>query len=336
MDLHPIEAAWRRFRNGQHADLLRKSLEARQSYLRFIKLDRLPHEIVLPGAVAWNLVALEEARARGERTGSSISIEGSLLVNTVHVWAAYREAKTIYHIEPALADCLARSPWPDKTPAAALRLPSRCPVLALPWKGDTIYLAAVYDLVTGAEESGALELRVSKYEDDLWIPISILHLTRATLQECVEAAAAEARAHGGFDGTAEMWRNSMAGLALTMLLYLGGEPDVLKVVHPGAKPIKESIRRRDAERWKDLDEPATYAVGKEFTRAIERWEIEHGRDAADATGRSVRPHMRRAHSHLYWTGAGRAVPKVRFLLPISVKGGAVVEEPEAPVKGEVR
>jgi len=46
--------------------------------------------------------------------------------------------------------------------------------------------------------------------------------------------------------------------------------------------------------------------------------------------------MRRAHSHLYWTGAGRAVPKVRFLLPISVKGGAVVEEPEAPVKGEVR
>ena len=96
MDLHPVEAAWRRFRNGPHADLLRKSLEARQSYLRFIKLDRLPNEIVLPSGVAWNLVALQEARARGERDGSSISIEGSLLVNTVQVWAAYREAKTIY------------------------------------------------------------------------------------------------------------------------------------------------------------------------------------------------------------------------------------------------
>jgi hypothetical protein len=47
-------------------------------------------------------------------------------------------------------------------------------------------------------------------------------LTRATLQECVEAAAAEARVHGGFDETAELWRNTMAGLALTMLLYLGG------------------------------------------------------------------------------------------------------------------
>ncbi len=334
MDLHPIEAAWRRFRNTVRADLLRRSLETRASFVRFLKLDRLPNEIVLPGGVAWNLVALDEARARGERTGSSISIEGSLLVNTVHVWAAYREAKVIYTIEPALAECLARSPWPDKTPAAALRLPSRCPVLALPWKGETIYLAAVYDLVTGGEQSGALELRISKYEDDLWVPVSTLHLTRSTLQECVEAAAAEARVHGAPDEAAAVWLNSMGGLALTILLYLRGEPDVVRTVHPGAK-LKESIRRRDPERWKDLDEPNLFAVGKEFTRAIERWEIEHGRDAGDPIGRSVRPHMRRAHSHLYWTGAGRAVPRVRFLLPISVKGGVVVEEPERPVAGKV-
>jgi hypothetical protein len=112
----------------------------------------------------------------------------------------------------------------------------------------------------------------------LWIPISILHLTRATLQECVEAAAAEARAHGGFDDTAEMWRNTMAGLALTMLLYLGGEPNVVKVVHPGEKPIKESLRRRDPERWRDLAEPNQYAVGKDFTLAIERWESVSPRD----------------------------------------------------------
>jgi hypothetical protein len=65
MYLHPIEAAWRRFRSGPHADLLRKSLETRSSYLRFIHMARLPNEIVLPGAVAWNLVALGEARASG-------------------------------------------------------------------------------------------------------------------------------------------------------------------------------------------------------------------------------------------------------------------------------
>ena len=42
-------------------------------------------------------------RARGERTGESrISVEGSLLVNTIHVWAAYREAKTIYYTRPLM------------------------------------------------------------------------------------------------------------------------------------------------------------------------------------------------------------------------------------------
>ncbi|MGO9057090.1 MAG: hypothetical protein ACLQU2_06840 [Candidatus Binataceae bacterium] len=68
-----LEAAWRRFRNSERAELLRKSLDARQSYVRFMRMRRLPNEIVLPGVVAWNLVALHEARARGERTGESTS-----------------------------------------------------------------------------------------------------------------------------------------------------------------------------------------------------------------------------------------------------------------------
>ncbi len=28
----------------------------------------------------------------------------------------------------------------------------------------------------------------------------------------------------------------MAGLAMTVLLYMGGEPDVVRIVHPGDKP----------------------------------------------------------------------------------------------------
>jgi hypothetical protein len=99
---------------------------------------------------------------------------------------------------------------------------------------------AAYVLVTGAEDSGALELRISKFENDLWVPISILHLTRATLQECVEAA--EARVHGAFDETAELWCKTMARLALTMLLYFGGGPDVVCIVHPASvRPSSPSL-----------------------------------------------------------------------------------------------
>jgi hypothetical protein len=96
-----------------------------------------------------------------------------------------------------------------------------------------------------------------------------------------------------------VWRNELAGLTLTMLLYLGGEPDLVRVVHPGEKPLKAKIARTDPERYRDLAEPTVQSVGKAFTHAIEQWEIEHRGDEGVATGRTVRPQMRRAHSHLY-------------------------------------
>ncbi len=169
-----------------------------------VGLKQCPAEVAMPVAVPFNLVALDEARARGEQTGTRITGKGSMLVNTVHVWAAYRQSKTIYEIELLLSECLARSPWPADTPTAALRLPSLCPILRNSHEdGVTNYVAATYDLLTGAETSGALELRLSllTVDGDLWAPFSILHLARPTFSECVEAAAAEARVdRGGMAG----------------------------------------------------------------------------------------------------------------------------------------
>jgi hypothetical protein len=65
-------------------------------------MARLPNEIVLPGAVAWNLVALAGRRGLGASGPANNQIEGSLPVNSSRVWTAYREGKTIYIIEPAL------------------------------------------------------------------------------------------------------------------------------------------------------------------------------------------------------------------------------------------
>ncbi len=45
------------------------------------------------------------------------------------VWAAYRDAKTVWRIESRLVEALADCPWPDEAPMTAIRLPSRCPVL---------------------------------------------------------------------------------------------------------------------------------------------------------------------------------------------------------------
>ena len=295
--MHPVEAAWRKFRHSADYLWLARSLQDRRPYLDFLGLEALPPEVALPGALAWNLVALAEARARGERTGKSVSNKGSMLVNTVHTWAAYCQSKTIYQIEPALADCLARSPWPAETPTEALRVPTVCPVLCIPREdGHINHVAATLDLLTGAEASGAFEMRLSMLtvDGDLWIPIALLHLTGRTLSECIDAAAAEATTHGAPKRIANVWRNDLSGLALTILLYIAGEPDLVRLAHPGAKPLKAKIARTDPDRYRDLSEPTVHAVGKAFVRAIEHWEIEHRGDEGVTTGRIVRPHMRRA------------------------------------------
>jgi hypothetical protein len=340
--MNPVEAAWRKFRNSEHRDLFQRCLKLRQSFLDSIGLKQCPPEVALPLAVPWNLAALDETQRRGQQVGNMLSAATNMLVNTVHVWAAYRQSKTIYEIEPALAQCLGRSPWPAETPAAALRLPSRCPIVTIPrpaTEGGPAYVAAVYDLLTGEEQSGRLELRISEFMQAAhwWVPICVLHLNRERLAQCLEAAAIEAERHGAPTGEAgRVWRNELAGLTLTLLLYLAGEPDLVRSVHPGAKPLKAKIARTDPERYRDLAEPTIQAVGKSFARAIERWEIEHASDESVNTGRTMRPHMRRAHSHLYWTGEGRKQPRVRFLLPISIRGWRIVEEPHEPQVSAVR
>src|SRR5690242_5945059 len=74
----------------------------------------------------------------------------------------------------------------------------------------------------------------------------------------------------------------------SLLLYLGGEPDIVRVVHPGEKPtVKPKLARTDPQRFRDLSEPQIHIVGKAFTRAIERWELEHQEDESAATGRTI-------------------------------------------------
>ncbi len=91
------------------------------------------------------------------------------------------------------------------------------------------------------------------------------------------------------------------------------------------------MRRNDPERWADIREPTVWDVGVTYRKALERWEIQQTQEiASGSSGRSVRPHLRRAHSHLYWTGPGRTEPRVRFLLPIPVKGKPEEEEAAGP------
>jgi hypothetical protein len=329
-ELHPVEAGWRKYRNIRNTlDLLAQCFEQREAYLRFLRLPEFPPEVVLPMPLVEPFVRQRSNKLQLDAFGIST------LILSAHVWAAYRESKTIYEIEPSLMACLENTPWPLETPAAALVLRSRCPILGLPREGQpTQYVAATYDYqVPNPNCPGILMLHLSLFTEALWIPCGTLNLVGDDFTACARAAIPFVLDFEDLPPLTKEpeWYHKLNAIVLTVLLYLAGDPDIGRVVHPGEKPqIKPTLQKRDPDRYRDLREPQIHAVGKSFTRAIEHWEIERAKGTGDVSGQTVRPHMRRAHAHLYWTGEGRKSPRVRFLLPISVKGGKLIEEPEIP------
>ena len=57
-ELHPIEAAWRLFRNSEAMPVFRKCLHRSEALVTQLGLAQLPAEVVLPGFVPFNLVPL--------------------------------------------------------------------------------------------------------------------------------------------------------------------------------------------------------------------------------------------------------------------------------------
>ena len=115
---------------------------------------------------------------------------------------------------------------------------------------------------------------------------------------------------------------------INMLLYLcSDDPDVTNrnpvprkkgsgVVQTAAYPDRMDVghyigsvlrRNRDENLHENLQsDPAPTSVQDSVTRRAA----------------PVRPHMRRAHWHLYWTGEGRRIPKIKWVLPVFVKGSS--------------
>ncbi len=328
------ELAWRKIRH-EITPRLQDTMRQLPSFLSYLTLPRLPPQVVCPGSLLLNWLAVTQL---GLSTLEQIAVAEDWLV-----WAAYRDAKTVWRIEPCLFDALSGCPWPDETPMTAIRLPSRCPVLEWLGPNGPIVVSACYDLLTGQEATGKLELRLQSLQENRWLPLAILYNDAPTVSAALEQAqaaaldAAQTLQGVSIDGGAP-FRSDLTRMAVILLLYLSGEPDVIRTVHPGAKPHRDArMRRKDPDRWADIREPTVWDVGVGYREALERWEIEQAREiATHSSDRSVRPHMRRAHAHLYWTGPGRTEPRVRFLLPIAVKGKREEEEAEGVGVQQIR
>jgi hypothetical protein len=96
--LHTVEASWRQCRAGQPSgEMLRTCLKHLESYSKFIGLTNLPGEVALPMGIPATLFKNGAISIAPDLLKDNVA--RSAMINTLHVWAAYREAKTIYEVE---------------------------------------------------------------------------------------------------------------------------------------------------------------------------------------------------------------------------------------------
>lgn len=116
------------------------------------------------------------------------------------------------------------------------------------------------------------------------------------------------------------WRQCVENMPrhLSMLVYLcSDEPDFSRTA--------DVPRRRGRGAVKTAGYPDRVEVGSYIGGVIRM-----GRKAAEGpeadeigpsgSGSPKRPHMRRAHWHLYWSGEGRKVPRVKWISPVFIHG----------------
>lgn len=81
--------------------------------------------------------------------------------------------------------------------------------------------------------------------------------------------------------------------------------------------------------------PKVVTVGYAVGAGLRAWCKARGdaeRAAAADPDRHVRPHVRRAHPHLYWTGPGRTVPRVRWVWPVRVNAHLQLSTTVQPIR----
>jgi len=122
--------------------------------------------------------------------------------------------------------------------------------------------------------------------------------------------------------------------AVKLALFLMGTKDYKDIMVP-AEFTSGKRNRNKPDYLKH--EGLLRIVGGRFESALKAYNdwipSERHEASGEPAGRTVKPHIRAGHFHLYWTGKGREIPKVLFIHPCLV--GADTEE-EVEIQRTVR
>lgn len=259
--------------------------------------------------------------------------------------AAWRMTKGIYRFDPTVLTELWQTPIVGAIPwEVLLRLPEWCVYVDLDreehadlMRGGELWDWSLHGYFAHLEcdaNTHRKELRlVLDVKDGLLLPL-VIHLG-STLGEGIEQAIRESMrqtqivfsrcplAVEDVPALAAKLRKHVEPLISVLLYLCSDEPDIQG---PGRPANPEPRRTKRGERLFATDAVRTwnvaYRIGASLRRACEM----RGRSQVPGGRARPRPHVRRAHWHLYWKGprSGPRIPLIRWLPPIPVG----IERPE--------
>ena len=92
----------------------------------------------------------------------------------------------------------------------------------------------------------------------------------------------------------------------------------------GGKPKKVNVKTYNVG----------YHIGERFESQLKKHNAVTVSHIGSGTGSTKRPHVRHAHWHHYWTGAGRTTREVRWLEPMFILGDSAQDAVVHRVSGD--
>lgn len=268
-----------------------------------------------------------------------------------HFW---RFAKTIYDFSPRFLSVLEQTEDAPVYADVLKRLPYRDFVMALPagLGYDGMFVHVEFDESYGENDTDTLFLlcpfKSAGRAEDILLKIEMQWCLNGKmfLKSFCDARTALAEAdmtgegkagditvtttpgrHGNLnDETAQADRQQMARclrIAVSACYYLASRNAEIREVRipKSERPLIPSSHGGKPKRVAVKAYRVGYALGKSFEQQLKEQSSASCQTTGPTGGHTVRPHVRRAHWHHYWTGAGRTTLEVRWIEPTLVLPG---------------
>ncbi len=249
--------------------------------------------------------------------GDVASLEQAGDVARIAALAAWRPTQGVYRFHPATLAALLETPLSGDIPVEHLkRLPEWCVYVEV----ATLGVHGFFAHLEHDANSGRTELRLLIDSDDRLLPIA-LHITDGSLAAAVDGFVAESAIQAHARGVALPMSaegidsiTQLAGRLVSVLLYLcAGDPE-LRPTRGTKRAGRPRLKTgRNGQYMPAATRPEVWETGFTLGSALV------AASAAEATGGTVRGHIRRAHWHSFWIGSGDSRRlDLRWLPPIAV------------------